>query len=115
MSYNNDASSPLGGSDVDAGMDMDTDTLTNGSRSVDGGATPRPYLINENAPVNIMPFLGRLEPRPERYDVTVVGAGPAGLMLGYVYTTTRDILPHHQGYPLKPHTTHPASSSPAWA
>ncbi|ROW01937.1 hypothetical protein VMCG_05572 [Cytospora schulzeri] len=78
----NDASSPLGGSDVD--VDMDTETLTNGSRSVDGGATPRPQLINENAPINIMPFLGRMEPKPERYDVTIVGAGPAGLMLGLI-------------------------------
>ena len=70
--------------DVDADMDMDAETLTNGSPSVDGGATPRPELINESAPVNIMPFLGRRESGPERYDVSIIGAGPAGLMLAYV-------------------------------
>ncbi|ROV92458.1 hypothetical protein VSDG_06653 [Cytospora chrysosperma] len=84
----NDASSPLGGSDVDVDVDvdvdMDTETLTNGSRSVDGGATPRPELVNESAPVNIIPLLGRLEPRPEHHDVCIVGAGPAGLMLGLI-------------------------------
>lgn len=82
------SSSPIGGSDVD--VDMDTETLTNGSRSV-GSATPRPELINENAPINIMPTLGhRLEPSLERYDVCIVGAGPAGLMLGYGTLTDDD-------------------------
>lgn len=76
------ASSVLEGSDVD--VDMDTETLINSSHSVAGSATPRPELINENSPVNIMPFLGRTQAGPERYDVTIVGAGPAGLMLGYV-------------------------------
>lgn len=97
----NDASSPLGGSDVDVDVDvdMDTETLTNGSRSVDGGATPRPELVNESAPVNIIPLLGRLEPRPEHHDVCIVGAGPAGLMLGYV-THTQGTLGPSRGYHL---------------
>lgn len=58
---------------------MDTD---GGERFSENEATPVPEPVNENAPVNIMPFLGRLEKRPESYDVCIVGAGPAGLMLG---------------------------------
>lgn len=75
----NGASSPLGGSS-DGDVDMDTDTLVNGN---DDEATPRPEPINENAPVNIMPLLARRQPKTERHDVCIVGAGPAGLMLGY--------------------------------
>ncbi|KAI3391037.1 hypothetical protein diail_8088, partial [Diaporthe ilicicola] len=77
----NGASSPLGGSS-DGDVDMDTDTLVNGHD--DDEATPRPEPINENAPVNIMPLLSRRQPKPERHDVCIVGAGPAGLMLGLV-------------------------------
>lgn len=69
----------------DGDMDLDSvvssDTATNGYRS-DHEATPRPEPINERAPINIMPLLGRMEQRVERYDVSIVGAGPAGLMLG---------------------------------
>ncbi|KAK2602881.1 hypothetical protein N8I77_009383 [Diaporthe amygdali] len=76
----NGASSPLGGSS-DGDVDMDTDTLVNGH---DDEATPRPEPINENAPVNIMPLLARHQSNSERHDVCIVGAGPAGLMLGLV-------------------------------
>lgn len=75
----NGASSPLGGSS-DGDVDMDTDTLVNGN---DDEATPRPEPINENAPVNIMPLLSRRQSKPEHHDVCIIGAGPAGLMLGY--------------------------------
>lgn len=86
MSSNGSVSSPLNtettestlaGSDVD----MDSDTATNGGYS-DHESTPRPEPVNENEPVHIVPFLGRLEERPEHHDVCIVGAGPAGLMLG---------------------------------
>lgn len=87
----NGASSPLGGSS-DGDVDMDTDTLVNGN---DDEATPRPEPVNENAPVNIMPLLSRRQPKTERHDVCIVGAGPAGLMLGYG----------------EPTTSHPVSSS----
>lgn len=75
----NGASSPLGGSS-DGDVDMDTDTLVNGN---DDEATPRPEPINENAPVNIMPLLSRHQSKAEQHDVCIIGAGPAGLMLGY--------------------------------
>lgn len=75
----NGASSPLGGSS-DGDVDMDTDTLVNGN---DDESTPRPEPINENAPVNIMPLLSRHQPKSEHHDVCIIGAGPAGLMLGY--------------------------------
>lgn len=77
------ASSPVANSD-DSDMDMDSDMTTNGDDHSDHEATPRPEPINENDPVRIMPFLGRVEQKPDRHDVCVVGAGPAGLMLGYV-------------------------------
>lgn len=73
------ASSPIANSDSD--MDMDSDMTTNGDHS-EHEATPRPVPINENDPVRIMPFLGRVEQKPDRHDVCIVGAGPAGLMLG---------------------------------
>lgn len=96
MSTDGSVSSPretestLAGSDVD--MDSD-DTATVATTNNHNGynhdheATPRPELINENDPIHIMPFLGRLQHAnsrapPERHDVCVVGAGPAGLMLG---------------------------------
>lgn len=75
----NGASSPLGGSS-DGDVDMDTDTLVNGN---DDEATPRPEPINENAPVKIIPLLARHQPKSEHHDVCIIGAGPAGLMLGY--------------------------------
>lgn len=62
-------------------VDMDSDLTTVGDRS-DRDVTPQPEFINENDPVRIMPFLGRVEQPPERHDVCIVGAGPAGLMLG---------------------------------
>lgn len=75
MSIN--GSSYLATSDGD--MDVDTDSSTvYGDRET----TPRPELVNESAPINIMPLLTRLDQRTERYDVCIVGAGPAGLMLG---------------------------------
>lgn len=73
------ASSPVANSESD--MDIDSDMTTNGDHS-DHEATPRPEPINENDPVRIMPFLGRVEQKPDRHDVCIVGAGPAGLMLG---------------------------------
>lgn len=105
MSTNGSVSSPretestLAGSDMD--MDLDDNSTTtstaaaNNNNSFDHEATPRPELINENDPIHIMPFLGRLDQHnnrlasansnhkpPERHDVCIVGAGPAGLMLG---------------------------------
>lgn len=62
-------------------VDMDSDLTTNGDRS-DHEMTPRPEFVDDNDPVRIMPFLGRVEQPPERHDVCIVGAGPAGLMLG---------------------------------
>lgn len=98
MSTNGSVSSPretestLAGSDVDVDNDVDMDsdeTTTNGrdNNNLDQEATPRPEPINENEPINIVPFLARLQrhhnrPPPERHDVCIVGAGPAGLMLG---------------------------------
>lgn len=75
----------MGGSS-DGDVDMDTDTLVNanGSGNDDDATTPRPEPINENAPVNIMPLLTRHQPKPEHHDVCIIGAGPAGLMLGLV-------------------------------
>lgn len=94
----NGASSPLGGSS-DGDVDMDTDTLVNGN---DDEATPRPEPINENAPVNIMPLLSRHQSKAEQHDVCIIGAGPAGLMLGY------GEQPNHQ--PLTP--SHSVASYP---
>lgn len=93
--------STLAGSDVD--MDSDDTATANGGRSssttnnnnnntntYDNETTPRPEPINENDPIHIMPLLRRLNNHnnnnnrapPERHDVCIVGAGPAGLMLG---------------------------------
>lgn len=76
--------STLAGSDVD--MDSEDTTTAHSRDNFDHEATPRPEPINENDPIRIMPFLGRLNthnrPPPERHDVCIVGAGPAGLMLG---------------------------------
>ncbi|PSR81252.1 hypothetical protein BD289DRAFT_462190 [Coniella lustricola] len=69
--------------DVDAGAVSTPTTTAANSVHSDHEATPRPELVNENEPVCIVPALGRrLQQHVERYDVTVVGAGPAGLMLG---------------------------------
>lgn len=71
--------------------DASTIITANGHSTYDDHeGTPRPEPINENDPINIMPFLGRLNHNsnnnnkqpPERHDVCIVGAGPAGLMLG---------------------------------
>ncbi|CAN8096181.1 unnamed protein product [Discula destructiva] len=84
MSSTNDGSADISNSTAsESDVDMDSDSVTtiNGDRS-DHEATPRPEFINENDPLKIMPFLGRVEQPPEHHDVCVVGAGPAGLMLG---------------------------------
>lgn len=88
------ASSPVVSESDD--VDMDSDLTTNGDRS-DHEATPRPEAINENDPVSIMPFLGRVEQAPERHDVCIVGAGPAGLMLGYPHFSLIPILRRSHG------------------
>lgn len=104
MSTNGSVSSPretestLAGSDVDMDSDDTATVATNGYNNNNNSdqphnheaTTPRPELINENDPIHIMPLLGRLQHAnhhnsrhpPERHDVCIVGAGPAGLMLG---------------------------------
>lgn len=72
------ASSPIAS---ESDLDMDSESATNDEHP-DREATPRPAFVNENDPVKIMPFLGRVEQPPERHDVCIAGAGPAGLMLG---------------------------------
>lgn len=85
-------SSSFASTDADMDLDLDaintpTTTAANSEHS-DHDATPRPELVNEDEPVLIVPALGRrLQKQAERYDVTVVGAGPAGLMLGWVLTS----------------------------
>lgn len=75
--------SPTSASFVSSDGDMDVDSVdSSGTATNAHDATPRPEPISETAPINIMPLLGRIEQRTERYDVCIVGAGPAGLMLG---------------------------------
>lgn len=78
----------------DAGMDLDMDAINTptttaaNSEHSDDEATPRPEFVNENEPVLIVPALSRRsQQQAKRYDVTVVGAGPAGLMLGWVFVS----------------------------
>lgn len=91
MSTNGSVSSPRETESTLAGSDVDMDSDDTATANNHHEATPRPELINENDPIHILPFLRRLNNNhnnnlnkapPERHDVCIVGAGPAGLMLG---------------------------------